>query len=339
MHKIYVGCDVSKAKIDFSIFIDDKFVSHREIENSIEALNEFITFVGKFSDSYNKEQAGSEIIFAAEYTGIYNNFLLNALFSKDLKIALLHPFSIRSMGGINRDKNDKIDSKRIAEYAMRFYDKLQFVKPKSASIEELKALNSMRSLLVKSLAMYNQSLGESQIFHSSKVLKSLESISKNTVDSLNKDIKKIDKEIALIIKNDAELFKTLKLLTSVPGIGKVTAAELIIYTENFSKFENAKKLGSYCGVVPFERSSGIFKGKGKVSKKANKSLKTLLHLGALSTIRSTSHYADYYNRRVQEGKNPMSVLNAIRNKMIKTAFAVVKKGKPYSKEYTYSVAS
>lgn len=339
MHKIYVGCDVSKAKIDFSIFIDEKFISHREIENSIEALNEFINFMGEFSDNYNKEQVSSEIIFAAEYTGIYNNFLLSTIFARDLKITLLHPFSIRSMGGINREKNDKIDSKRIAEYAMRFYDKLQFAKPKSDSIEELKALNSMRSLLVKSLAMYNQSLGESQIFHSGKVVKALESVSKNTVDSLNNGINEIDKEIALIIKNDAELHKTLKLLTSVPGIGKVTATELIIYTENFSKFDNAKKLGSYCGVVPFERSSGIFKGKSRVSKKANKSLKTLLHLGALSTIRSTSQYADYYNRRVQEGKNPMSVLNAIRNKMIKTAFAVVKSGKPYNKEYTYSVAS
>jgi transposase len=339
MSRIYVGCDVSKAKIDFTIYIGERYETHRVVENTIEALNKFIEEIENFSVLYEDVQPNNEVVFIAEYTGIYNNFLLNVLLTKNIKIALLHPYSIQNMGGLNRDKNDKVDSKRIAEYGRRFYDKLKFVEAKSSAIEELKTLNSLRTLFVKNLSMVSQSINESKIFKSEVVVNKILSVSETMVEAIEESIEKIEKEIALIIKNDAELNQTLKLLTSVPGIGKVTATELIIYTENFTKFDNAKKLGSYCGVVPFERSSGIFKGKRKVSKKANKSLKTLLHLGATSTVRTSSPFADYYIRKVSEGKNPMLVINAIRNKIIKAAFAVVKNKKPYNKEYVYSLAS
>lgn len=339
MNRIYVGCDVSKAKIDFSIFIGEKFITHRVVENTIESLSLFVIEVEGFSDLYEDVQPNCEVVFTAEYTGIYNNFLLNVLLSKKIKIALLHPYTLQKMGEINRDKNDKVDSKRIAEYGRRFYDKLKFVEAKSSAIEELKALNTMRSLFVKNLSMLSQSTNESKIFQRETIADKILSVSNPVIEAIEESIEKIEKEIALIIKKDADLNQTFKLLLSVPGIGKVTATELIICTENFTKFDDSKKLGSYCGVVPFERSSGIFKGKRKVSKKANKNLKTLLHMGATSTIRTSSPFATYYIRRIEEGKNKMSVINAIRNKIVKTAFAVVKSKKPYNKEYTYKVAS
>jgi transposase len=338
MKKIYVGCDISKAKIDFSIFISDTFLLHRVVENTIDALTEFLNSVEVFSEQYAKENIGSEIVFAAEYTGIYNNFLMNVIFEKNFKIALLHPYSLKAIGGINRDKNDKIDSKRIAEYAIRFYDKLQFAVPLTKSVEELKALNSLRSLLIKARTMITLSLNECKLFQNKDVIKSLVSIGEPTLGALDESIDEIDKKILLVIENDVDLKKTLKLLISVPGIGKVTATELIIYTENFTKFDSAKKLGSYCGVVPFERSSGIFKGKSKISKKANKSLKTLLHLCAMSSINTKSKFSVYYNRKLSEGKTKMCVVNALRNKLLSTAFAVIKSEKPYQENYVYTAA-
>lgn len=332
MEKIFIGCDVSKSKIDFSVFLGEKFICHREVENSTESICTFIESVLILS----KDNIIAETIFAVEYTGIYNKHLIGVALLNQLKIALLHPYSIKMVNTINRDKNDKIDSMRIAEYAMRFYDKLHFAKPSPQNLDKLKALNSIRSLLIKNLSAISQSLGESKLFESKEIYKILESSTQKTLASLSKDIKLIDQKIQEIIKKDSDLNKTFKLLNSVPGIGKVTATELIIYTENFTKFENAKKLGSFCGVVPFERSSGIFKGKNRVSKKANKSLKTLLHLGAMSTIKTNSNFAEYYNRKVLEGKNKMSAINAVRNKILSTAFAVVTSGKIYQKEYVYN---
>ena len=62
---------------------------------------------------------------------------------------------------------------------------------------------------------------------------------------------------------------------------------------------------------------------------ANKSLKTLLHLCALSAIKYVSELRDYFNRKVEEGKHKMSIINAIRNKLLLRAFAVIRNDKPF----------
>ena len=114
-----------------------------------------------------------------------------------------------------------------------------------------------------------------------------------------------------IIKDDPELKALYRLTTSVVGVGKVTAIQLLVATDGFTKFDTAKKLASYCGVVPFENSSGKFKGRARVSKMANKTLKTALHMCALSAMKVEGEMKEYYLRKVTEGKNKMSVINAL----------------------------
>src|SRR5690606_15705011 len=155
------------------------------------------------------------------------------------------------------------------------------------------------------------------------------------VDSIDASIKKFEKEIHSLIMKDSEIKQNYTLLVSVPGIGPVTARALIAYTDNFTRFENSKQLGCYSGIVPFEQSSGIYKGKSKVSHKANKRLKTLLHMCAVSASQTNSIFGKYYRRKILEGKNKMSALNALRNKILKTGFACVVNKTPYQQDYQY----
>ncbi|WP_375563370.1 transposase [Bernardetia sp. OM2101] len=126
------------------------------------------------------------------------------------------------------------------------------------------------------------------------------------------------------VKNLTHVQYYNRLTTSVVGVGKVTAIQLLVATDGFTKFDTAKQLASYCGVVPFENSSGKFKGKSRVSKMANKVLKTALHMCALAAIRAEGELSAYYLRKIEEGKNKMSVINALRNKIIQRIFACVK---------------
>jgi hypothetical protein len=83
-------------------------------------------------------------------------------------------------------------------------------------------------------------------------------------------------------------------------------------------------------VVPFANSSGTsIKGKNKVHKMANKELKKLLHLCALTAIKYSPEFKQYFERKKGEGKNGMVVLNAIRNKLLLRVVAVVNKQQPY----------
>lgn len=64
---------------------------------------------------------------------------------------------------------------------------------------------------------------------------------------------------------------------------------------------------------------------------ANRRLKSLLHMGALSAIKVDPDLKAYYERKISEGKKPMSVINAVRFKLIDRIFAVTKRGEPFVK--------
>src|SRR5690606_21170256 len=102
---------------------------------------------------------------------------------------------------------------------------------------------------------------------------------------LAQKINAIEKEMDRIIQEDPELQEMLKLLTSIKGIGKVTARFLIVYTLGFTSFKTWRKFASYIGIAPFPNSSGTsIRGKTKVSRLANLEGKALLHLCATSAI-------------------------------------------------------
>lgn len=96
-------------------------------------------------------------------------------------------------------------------------------------------------------------------------------------------------------------------------------------------------MACYCGVVPFEHQSGTsIRYKPRVSVFADKGLKTLLHLAAMSAIRLNNELRVYYRRKVEDGKNKMSVLNAVRNKIIHRIFAVIKNQTMYKNDLLLS---
>lgn len=160
--------------------------------------------------------------------------------------------------------------------------------------------------------------------------KILEKAHHDALDGLSVSIKKIEAEIKKIAVANAEICRNYKLLISVPGIGHLTALYIIGCTNNFAGKITGKQLACYAGVVPFEHSSGIsVKGKSRVHKMANKDLKKMLHLSALTAIQYYPEFKTYYQRKKAEGKHSMCVLNAIRNKIILRAAAVVNNQQPY----------
>ncbi|MEJ7675027.1 MAG: IS110 family transposase [Chitinophagaceae bacterium] len=128
-------------------------------------------------------------------------------------------------------------------------------------------------------------------------------------------------------------------MSSIKGVGKQTAIHVFIYTKGFTSFSSGKQLASYCGVVPFTKTSGTsVRYKTQVSPFANKHLKKLLHLCAMAAIQHNEELKHYYNRKIEEGKNKMSVINAVRNKLVQRIFAVVRDGRNYVENYEYKRA-
>jgi transposase len=100
---------------------------------------------------------------------------------------------------------------------------------------------------------------------------------------------------------------------------------MIAKTEGFTAITEPRKMACYCGIVPFDHQSGTsVRRQPRVSTYADKGMKSILHLAAMSAIRFDNKFRNYYQRKVAEGKNKMSVLNAVRNKIVHTISALIK---------------
>lgn len=161
-------------------------------------------------------------------------------------------------------------------------------------------------------------------------LKGRASLITKGIKSLEKCILQVEILLDQAINEENKVVKNYNLIKSVPGVGKVTAIEVIIATGNFTQITDPRKFACYSGVVPFEHSSGTsINTRPKVSNQANKIVKKTLHMAAMSAIQIKGELRDYYQRRVTEGKNKMSVLNAVRNKLIHRMFACVIQDRKY----------
>ena len=151
------------------------------------------------------------------------------------------------------------------------------------------------------------------------------------LNCLNKQINKVEKELEVLLASDPEVKLNMELLMSISGVGKQTAMNFIVATENFTRFDSPEHMACYAGVAPFPNQSGNMTRPDRVSRHANKKLKRLLHMAAMAAIRAKSDLSEYYHRKVAEGKNKMLVLNNVRNKLIKRMFAVIARQTPYIK--------
>ena len=341
MLKFTIGADISKDKINFALRFLNDYLIEKEVENTTTALNKFIKEVHSLSKKMAmKKSSEYSIEYIMEHTGIYGNLLIECLAGHKLTMYIIAGLEIKNSTGISRGKNDKIDAKRIADYGVRFADKLKPYTICDKTLSELKVLNTLRSQMVRIKAQLTQAKDDSKKFLGKEIQTRSENIKKPVIDKVNQSIEKIEDQMLELIKSDESIFENYKIAQSVPGVGKIVAIAFICATNNFTKFESAKALGSYCGVVPFGKESGRYKGRDKVSPIANKALKTLLHLGAVACIGGNNAFADYFNRKVTaDKKNKMLALNNVRNKIVKTMFACIKNKTKYMADYSYPFAA
>lgn len=325
--KFFVGIDVSKDALDFSVVSEGKELSNCRIENSVRAIKAAVKNLMKVK-GFNL----SEALFCLEYTGVYNNYITSTLHVMKANVWVEKAIEIKRSSGLLRGKSDKVDAQRIAFFAFRNRDKVRLWTPPRLVIQQLKRLTSIRERLLIMISQLKKQISESEKFDPKEVFILVKNSCQATGKALKADIKKVEKQINEVIKSDVSLKHLFELITSVEGIGKVIACDMILNTNEFKNISEPKKYACYSGVVPFEHRSGSsVRGRSRVSHFANKNSKRLLHMAAMSIIRSTGELKTYWLRKLEEGKHKMVVLNAIRNKLIQRVFAIVKRGSRYEK--------
>lgn len=329
----FIGIDASKLTFDTILLNDGQQTApqHRVFDNTRKDVKRMLQWL--VSQKVNLAEA----VFCMEYTGLYSHVIAEALANNHCLVWLEMPIVIIQSMGLQRGKNDKTDALKIALFAYKNRENIKVWTPSREEIIRMKDLLSLRERLSKMTTGLNSPVKELKEVGQKKRSGYVRILCKQSLNAIKTDISRIEKELDELVNNDKWLSDLFGLLTSIPGIGKVTAWYFIVTTNEFVSFKSAKKLACHVGVVPFEHQSGTsVRGRSRVSKMANKQLKKLLHLGALSLIKKDNEFKQYYDRKVEEGKNKMLVLNAIRNKLVLRVMAVVTRGTPYQVDYQYA---
>jgi transposase len=331
--KFFIGIDVSKEWLDMCIMAEGEVIHWQQIPNKAAAIRKWLKQTQK-QYGYGRDNS----LFTMEFTGIYNHHLLEVLHELTANIWLIPGIEINASRGLQRSKNDKEDARLIAEYAVKNLKKVRLWKKPRTVLRQLAALLMMREKLMTSKHQYETTFKEHKSFSTKEEYQTVKDYSDPMLKLICKELKRIEQQIKALIKGDERLNELNGYITSVDGVGIITSANTLVETNEFLDISEPKKFSNHSGVVPHTDDSGKKIKKPKVSHKANKKMKKLLHLAAMSSIRIKGEIKAYYERKIAEGKNKMSVLNAIRNKLVLRIFACVNNKRKYEKNYVYSLA-
>ena len=322
---LFVGIDISKLTVDVNVLQIShlKKPHYHQFENTkdgFKAMQKWITGIVKFT----KEEA----LFCMENTGVYSLLFSMNLSTDGYYAWVENPLGIKRSLGIQRGKSDKLDSLQIAQYAYRFKDKAKRFKMPSKILLALKDLEAYRERVVKVKGVLQKPIGE--LFEENLTTGFIQDSSKAMIKEFDKVIATIEDKVMTLMNEDEELKRVYNLAISVKGIGMQTAVFMLIHTHGFTTFTTSRQFACYCGIAPFEHTSGTsVRGNTRVSHLANKKLKSLLHMCARSAVRYEPELKAYYERKKAEGKKENCVMNMIKNKLVSRVFSVVKRGEGF----------
>ncbi len=297
-----IGIDVSKSKLD--------------VADSPES----------FAERFDNDDAGhgqlvkrlpepDACLIVLEATGGYEKAVVLALVQAGYVVSVINPRQVRDFAkalGILA-KTDRIDARVIARFG-------QQVRPRALAQthekqDELDQLVTRRRQLIASRTAEKNRTGTAT---SKVVRKSLQKI----VDQLSKEIRRIDSEIARLVKSDDEWKGRAELLQSAPGVGEITATTLIAEVPELGQL-NRQKIAALVGVAPFNRDSGQFRGRRTIFG-GRRAVRSVLYMAALAARRCNPVIRAFADRLEAQGKLPKVILVACMRKLLVILNSMVK---------------
>ncbi len=336
MKKTVIGIDISKKTLDWCVMEEKEVVGFHKTANTMDSI------VKKLAEVLESGKTCiGDVLVCAEFTGRYIHPLVLACHKCGVDLWLESGYNVKCEARKERGKDDRTDARRIAEYGRKNQDDARIYHLPSESIATLRDLLSERALYCSQRAAHKGQLRDMRAYMAPRAYTARAVRQRALIKELDRLIEEVESSMADIVASDPELRRQQELLLSVPGIGTLCAATLIAVTAGFSLFDNGRELCCFAGLAPFAYTSGTsIRSRRRVSGRADHELKGLLHMCAMvAAIRMKSgNFVEYYQRKVAEGKNKMSVLNAVRAKLMLTAFAVVHNNTPYEKNYKKNLA-
>lgn len=299
--KVYIGVDVSKAMLDVFILPSRKYM---QFENDATGIKKLSRKIKMFSNS----------LVVLESTGGYETPLTYALSESNVETCVINPRQIRdfarAMGQLA--KTDKIDAETIALFASKIEPKANV--SINQTQRDLNRNNARRQQLIDMITMEKNRLDKA-------APEQRESI-KRVLEVLEKELELVNEAQLSLVSSDETSSKKMEILTSIKGVGTVTAMSLLAELPELGNI-NSKAISSLAGVAPFNRDSGTLKGKRTIYG-GRASVRRALYMATLVATKFNPTIKAFYQRLCATGKAKKTALIACMRKLLVCMNAMIK---------------
>ena len=306
--QVYVGIDVSKGHLDVYL---------HPLDESLRVVNDKS---GWRQIKRRLKDLDIEVV-VVEATGKFHRGVHRSLADDGFKVAVLNPYRSRKFSDALGElaKTDEIDARvlALAGEALR----PDTTPPQPKALEALQELVQLRNALkAERTANRNRLTGLEDGF-AKKELRLL-------LQSLERRIAKLEVEILARVKADPALSHRYQILTSIPGIGPVTAGTMIANLAELGSLDS-KQIAALVGVAPMNWDSGKMRGQRHI-KGGRASVRTPMYMAALAAARSKkSGLKPFYQRLRGKGKPAKLALTAVIRKLVILANTLIKEGRQW----------
>jgi transposase len=312
---VTVGIDVSKARLDLALVSASGAETHHQVSNDAgghQQLSQWLQQQGMV--------AGRVCL---EATGRYGEAVAQSLQQQGYAVSVVNPAPVKHFAAalMKRHKTDRSDASVLARYAAQMQPPVwQAPSLLHSQLQELQRLrddlhtdrtrvqNRLESLRAGSLARrYLQ----------------------QQVQQLDQQLAEVEQEMAGLIETDDPLQAQCQLLMSIPGIGRISAIQLLSELPDLSRFRSADEVVAFAGLCPRQQQSGNQPVRSRLSKQGSATLRKVLYFPALTAKRFNPHLRTFAERLTAAGKAKMTVVAAVMRKLLVLVYAILKSGHPY----------
>ncbi|MGI9409455.1 MAG: IS110 family transposase [Hyphomicrobiaceae bacterium] len=301
-----IGCDIAKAKLD--------------VYNAAGQTFDVVPNTPDDIANWTATLDASATLVVCEATGACDRALIHALEDRKIDCARVNPKRARDFAraaGVLA-KTDRVDARVLAEMGRR----MELRPDPAPSAERMK---------ITDLSVRRDQLVEIRKQERTRLTACHDACSRMSIEShiawLDQEIESLDRHIKSAISASDEIRGSVRLLTSIPGIGAVAATVLVSQMPELGQ-RSRRTIAALAGLAPINNDSGTFRGQRRI-RGGRKRVRDALYMAALSASRSSSNFADFYQNRIANQQPRKAAIIALARKILTVANAVIRDGKPF----------
>jgi len=319
------GVDIAKDQVDVCLLLDDSQAQYETFPNSKGGLNKLHRWL--------KKQGAKTAPICLEATGIYGDLLAETLHQRGYTISVVNPARVKAYADsqLRRNKTDKLDAALIADFC-RTQVPVAWTPP-SPERKELRALLRHLDDLKQEYQRVKNRLEAQRI-------------SQAVIGLLKQQQRFIEEQMAQtehLIRDHIDQFPDLKhqrdLLTTIPGLGDITACRLMAELGDVRRFDNVREIVAYVGLNPRQHQSGKKRATQGISRKGRASLRAALYMPALVAIRHNPVLNAFAARLQARALTAKQVIVAVMRKLLHLAYGILKSGQAFDPNYVQKLAN